>query len=266
MGEEEPDEFDKLAGPQTPPAWELKIPKVAVRREWPYFKDPEDEDTESLECVANDVDSLWRGLAESSTSMDDPEFFGPTADFWFTNESVPLNMDRGNVGYGDARIALANYRYMESQWATLLAKPCWRAIKTYPPVNVLAVMMHEYFPSDFHAVQTLRFKGDQTRAIEQIEESRRAGVAIVAPTMAMFFASLWAEGIHKPEREKLPQRDDTPTPAEIETGRKILARMSARRPKVDQFRKECRNPEQAVQLRVSATKQGLIYRILMEER
>lgn len=235
------------------PAWP-EIPRVAVRREWPYFK--EDEDTESLDCVTNDVDSLWRNLSDATSQLDDPEFFGPTAEFRLKGDAEPLDLDRDSRR--DARIAVANYRHVQSQWGNLLTKPCWRGITTYPPVWVVAELMKQHFIGDVDAVQLLMFTKDHNRAIECLERDRHKAVATVAPAMTIFQASLWAQDFGMGVAETSRARDDSPTDVDIENGRAVFARMGTRTPSKEAFRKAFR----AAGFSASNKKAGLVYEVV----
>lgn len=252
------DELDEFSGPVVNDPRFPEIPKVIVRREWPYFNDS--ADVESLQCVADDVDSLWRRLAEWNEPIDSPEFYGPTADYWLDGMDCPIDLYRDQLG--DARIAIANYRHASTEWERLLGKPCWKGVSTYPPVNVLVVMMQEYFTGDIDAVQLLAFTQDNLRSIAILEERRKRGIETVAPTMAMFQASVWALGIERRYRRPKLERDDTPTSADIANGRRVLSEMSTRNPSVEGFRQACRKSG----ISGSNAKLGTILRALKDER
>lgn len=158
------------------------IPRLSVRREWPFFI--EHRDAESIDAVIDAVDVLWDRTAGDVT-IDNRWFFGATAKF--TGPAFASDQ-------GDARIAIANYRHLVKSWRELLAKPCWANEKTYPPATVLAALIDQQLVNaDITALSNLRHD-DHKGAIDWLEQSRLEAVAIIRPTMAMFFASLTVEG------------------------------------------------------------------------
>lgn len=199
---------ERCGEPQLPSDWPI-IPRVVVRREWPYFD--EDEDTEALYSVYSDVVSLWYRMQHFETALDDLEFFGETAEYWMND--APCVRWR----LGDARPAIANYRHCSACWQSLLAKPCWEGVKAFPPVAVMAALFDNEFGSVYtNAMNIVRFQKDDARAIKLLERSRTEAVAVISPTMALFFASLTAVGLKKPA-----ERDDAPNDDELAGARQV---------------------------------------------
>lgn len=182
-----------LDAPRQLPADWPNIPQIVVRREWPYFN--ENEDTESIDSVVSAVITLWDRMRDSDTAIDDPEFFGENVDYLVKGEQSFWRC-------GDARPAIANYEYLKEYCRSLLAKPCWEGVKTFPPVSVIAVLFdQELGCPDYDAINVVRFQKDNALAIKIMERHRTEAVDVIRPTMALFFASLTVAGL-------MPSRDD----------------------------------------------------------
>ncbi|MDB5390167.1 MAG: hypothetical protein JWM11_5813 [Planctomycetaceae bacterium] len=254
------------SGPQLP-----RIPRVVVPRVWPYWD--EDADPEHISTVIADFDSMWCRIARYGESLDGPTFHGPNAQFWIEPlerrtiytiddnnqfdmgpaDDTPVSgglregsyqLDITDDMFGDGRIAVANYAHASRMFAELLAKPCWnnKKIKTYPPVGVLAVLMHEHFGSEeTSACQFLMFGNNHEKAIGCLEDDRKQFIQIASPVYALFHASLIEQGLLSSRSVPQPtERDDEPSAIDIKNGILVFNQMGLRNPPIEAFRKAFR--------------------------
>ncbi len=167
------------------------------------------DDAETIENIAWKVSCLWHLVGESQLSLDCPEFFGEEATYQVidtSGDAAPVRIEPGP--HGDARIAVANWRYADSQWAQLLTKSCWDSVNTYPPAIVLGAMFQEHFGFAYVDAQYAQMESDDMKVIKLLENRRIAGVAVLRSVVAMFHASLIVSGVKRVEPGKLSRGRD----------------------------------------------------------
>ena len=219
----------KRSLPDTPPL--PIIPQIVVRREWPYFN--EDEDTEAIGSVVSSLVTRWSLTRELEDDISDEKFFGETSEYRIEGRGEPIHRFKAC----DGTAAVANYCHLKTCWRDLLAKACWKGVKCHPPVKVLAALVDESLGSpEWDAFNLLRFQRSDIRAVKVIEEHRREAVAIIAPTIWLFLASLTAATLRTPPKE----RDDTPTAFHLDTARKVFDELRSNNPKQTAFNPACR--------------------------
>ncbi len=157
---------------------------------------------ESLNTTIWGIWWLWFLIADSDQRLVEPTFFGDTVRFTLADPdqaTVPSEVSVATLS--ESQIAIANWRFAEQQWNLLLTKPCWRdaPFSTYPPVDVLLSMMAlqlGFVPDD--ALYVDIDLDDRGFAVEMLERRRADGVTLIRPIMAMFEASLTAQGFQRP--------------------------------------------------------------------
>lgn len=158
---------------------------------------------DALVIATSRLDWLWWLMADSERALDCPNFFNDneTARFLTPDPDNPGAISEiFPASHGDARVALANWKFGAMQWQKRLLEPCFSDIgTTIPPVAVLAEMARGafgYYPSD----QAFAHRSeDDATAIEFLESRRTEGVSVMRPAMAMFNASLTVAGLKAPD-------------------------------------------------------------------
>lgn len=158
---------------------------------------------------------LWSATAETDKGLDDPTLFSGAR--ILLPDATDITNDRNH----DARVAAANYRYMQEQWQCLFGSPLWDDIDTYPPASVMQNLFRSEFGYDFVMLENASFMCDGDRGvINYLDDCRAEGIAIVQPTIAMFGASLAAAGYG--EQQPPAPRNYDPTDSQLSRGLEIL--------------------------------------------
>jgi hypothetical protein len=192
------DRFRHRSAQSKPPA-HLLVPRVRIERKWPTFSDSRIDQPYSPENVILELELLWSRLAEPIDDISATDFWGATTQFFFDGD------DEASSWYGGSSnqpiIAIANYRNIEVMWSEFLPR---LQLSTYPPKEVLLVMVREAFASyDVDAWQMMfhgyeNWKTDDwffeyKKIISFLDVKIQQAVDLLRPTMHMFFSSIWAQ-------------------------------------------------------------------------
>ena len=179
----------------------FKIPTIVSFADPFLNSSPESSGRNQLELSIESARSLWALTLQGDRKhnhIDDPYLFGWWTEYVIDGRDVPMSHNPD----GDVRVAIANFRKLKTDWDELLSRKCWDRAKTYPPAEVLAVMIRESLSEPEHDVIFMGSRVNHRNAISYIQKALNKGVSAISPVVLMFLASHMTLKLNKPVKRE----------------------------------------------------------------